>query len=110
MTKREVFGLLMILVALALTPFAYGASLAFGLVAFLIGIGGLISVVTARPWYSRAADSDDYAEPRKFRLGPAMHDRDWNLTKSGHDAARVLDESGGGHSSDGGDGGGGGSH
>ena len=38
--KRELIGLVMIVAAFALTPFAYGASVAFGVVAFAIGVAG----------------------------------------------------------------------
>ena len=42
----------MIVAAFALTPFAYGASVAFGVIAFAIGIVGLLFFATARPWRS----------------------------------------------------------
>jgi uncharacterized membrane protein YgcG len=105
--KREIFALVMVVAAFALTPFAYGASVAFGVVAFAIGIAGLVLFTTARPWRSRSVEPDQYVEPRKVSLGLAMHDLERALTTSAHDAGHGGGFDGGGHSSDGGGGSGG---
>ena len=108
MRTRKRFALVLTIAAFALTPFAYGASVPFGLIAFAIGICGLLLFVTARPWRSRTLEPDQYVEPRKVPLGLAMHDLDRALVASAHDAVHGgAVDGGGGHSGDGGGGGGG---
>jgi len=113
--KREIVGVALIVVAFALTPFAYGASVALGVIAVTIGLAGLVLFATARPWRARRIEPDQYVEPRKVPLGLAIHDleRAALMGGPGHDPARAgLSDGGGAHSGDsGGDGGdGGGSH
>jgi hypothetical protein len=85
-TTRERVGVAMIIVSFALTPFAYGASVAFGMLALVIGIAGLLMFATARPWRSRGRGRDDDAEPPKVLRGPAVHDLERSLVAGAHHA------------------------
>ena len=104
----------MIVVSFALTPFAYGASVAFGVLALVIGVGGLLMFATARPWRSHMRGRDDGREPPKVLRGPAVHDLERavvagadhaGITGMGGDSAHAGEAGG-----DGGGGDGGGSH
>jgi hypothetical protein len=107
-TKREIVGVTLIVIAFGLTPFAYSASIAVGIVATLIGLAGLLLFAIARPWRSSNVEPDQYVEPRKVPLGLAMHDLEHAvLMGSAHDPAHGgLSEGGGAHSGDSGGGGG----
>jgi hypothetical protein len=114
-TTRERFGVAMIVVSFGLTPFAYGASVAFGVLAVVIGLTGLVMFATARPWRSRGQGRDDHIEPPKVLRGPAVHDLERSLVTGARHAGGVgmgdgdfahTGEAGG----DGGGGDGGGSH
>jgi len=113
-TTRERFGVGMIIVSFALTPFAYGASVAFGVLALVIGVGGLLMFATARPWRTRMRERDDRVEPTKVLRGPAVHDLERAVVAGAHHAGMTGiggdNTRAGAVGADGGGGDGGGSH
>jgi hypothetical protein len=58
MRPRELVGLVLIALAFGFTPFAYGASIAVGLFAFIVGITGVMLFFSARPSRSRRFESE----------------------------------------------------
>jgi len=102
MRWRELVGLVLIALALGFTPFAYSASLAFGLLAFVVGITGVMMFFTARPWRSRSVESEIVADGRA-QWSQALHDGEHGMGTSLHDGSNGGTAGG---SDGGGDGGG----
>ena len=98
MQRREIIGLALFILAIAFTPFAYGATFAFGFLAFAVGITGVILFITARPWRSRTIDKDECAEVRSPPLGVfhGAHGETHGISDAGADGGSGDGDSGGG--------------
>ena len=71
MRTREVVGLTMVIAAFAVSPLAYLATVGWGLLAFAVGMGGVVVFLSARPIAMREIKGADSSQVRTTPLGEA---------------------------------------